>query len=209
MQAPIFPKITNWLRVLTWKLVTEVLVSSLATLVAMAIYSDLHKPLPSVPPGNGQQSLVAEGSAEGETVDSTDDFVERIALSHIRGPKTPSKAPSEEVMAAKGEISNVSTAPLSPRPPAVQRHERLASGKSHVAASVPKALPPVKPPLAAAEPAAASAPITPAKAEPLPPLEFGMHLVNNLGTMIAASETHVVEGVASVGNTLTSLVKKL
>ena len=30
MQAPIFLKITNWLQILTWKLVTEVLVSSLA-----------------------------------------------------------------------------------------------------------------------------------------------------------------------------------
>ena len=76
-----------------------------------------------------------------------------------------------------------------------------------MAASTPKTLPPLQQqPVAAIEPAAVTAP---EKAEPLPPLDYGMHLVTNLGTIIAASETRVVEGMATVGDTLTSIVKKL
>ena len=48
------------------------------------------------------------------------------------------------------------------------------------------------------------------KAEPLPPLQYGMRLVvNNLGNIVSASETRIVASVASVGDTLTSLGKKL
>jgi hypothetical protein len=36
-----------------------------------------------------------------------------------------------------------------------------------------------------------------------------MHLVADLGNIISVSETRVVESVASVGDALTSLVKKL
>jgi hypothetical protein len=75
-----------------------------------------------------------------------------------------------------------------------------------VAASVPKVLPPAQEPLATIEPAVASAPV---KAEPLPPLQYRMRLVANLGGMISTSETRVVESVASMGDGLTSLAKKL
>src|SRR5476651_640100 len=80
------------------------------------------------------------------------------------------------------------------------------SSKVHVAASVPKVPPPVQPPLVTVEPAAVSAPVA---AEPPPPLQYGMRLVAGLGNIISVSQTRVVQSMASVGDTLTSLVKKL
>jgi hypothetical protein len=75
-------------------------------------------------------------------------------------------------------------------------------------------------PLATIVPASTGAPViaepqppivaaTPVKAEPLPPIKYGMRLVSGIGTFIFVSQTRVAEGMASVGDTLTSLVKKL
>ena len=44
MQVPISLKVRKWLHALTRKFVTEILVSSLATLLVMALFPNLTKP---------------------------------------------------------------------------------------------------------------------------------------------------------------------
>jgi hypothetical protein len=216
VQVPIyFTMIRNGLHVLTRKLVTEVLFSSLATLLTMAILSNMTKPLLLFAQDSGRLASSEGGLAGGETKDVLGDFMQRAALAHVVGLKTPAAAASQATIVAASEPAAAAVIPLPPAPPrpaAAPRHDRPSSSKMHVAASIPKVLPPapapepMQPPPATVEPAAV--PVA-AKAEPLPPIQYGMRLVANLGNIITASETRVVEGVASVGDTLNSLVKKL
>jgi hypothetical protein len=50
---------------------------------------------------------------------------------------------------------------------------------------------------------------TPVTAERFNPLQYGTRLVASLGDIVSASDKRVVEGLGSVGDALTSLVKKL
>ena len=213
MQAPnSLMTIRNRLHALTRKLVTEVLFSSLATLLTMAILSHvtmLAPPLARVGEQLPSQLPSPAGEASGrDTSEATADFMQRIALSHVASLRAPRAAESQAAaVVAASEPAPAATVPLPLRPPAAPRHDRPSSSKTHVAASTPKTLPPPQQqPVAAMEPPAVTAP---EKADPLPPLDYGMHLVTNLGTIIAASETRVGEGMATVGDTLTSIVKKL
>jgi hypothetical protein len=72
-------------------------------------------------------------------------------------------------------------------------------------ADIPRVLQ-LQPPLPAIEPAAASAS---AEGKPFLPLRYGMRLATNLGNIISASDTIVVAIVASMGDALTSVAKKL
>jgi hypothetical protein len=196
--------IRNGLHALTRKLVTDVLFSSLVTLLTMAILSNVTKP---ILPFARQSPTVGKLAGEA-TGDVLADFMQRVALSHVIGLKAPVAATSQATLVAVSEPTTAAVIPLPPRPPIAPRHDRLSSSKVHVAANAPKIPPPAPapPPIPTVEPAVASAPV---KAEPLPPLQYGMRLVTNLGTIITASETCVVESVASMGDTLNSLVKKL
>jgi hypothetical protein len=209
MQVPFFPMILKGLHALTWKFVTEVLVSSLATLLVMAIFSHVTKPASPVARDDGRLTSFEGKPAAAETSETVDDFMQRVALSHVASLKAPA---SQTASVAASESTAEASTPLPPRPPTALRHDRPSASKVHVAASVPKVLPPVPSPLATIEPppvvVAASAPV-PVKAEPLPPLQYGMRLVSNVGTIISVSQTRVVESVASLGDTLNSLAKKL
>lgn len=211
MQVPISPMILRGLHALTWKFATEVLVSSLATLLVMAVFSHVTKPASPMARDDGRLTSLEGRPAAGKTSESSetaDDFVERVALSHIASLKAPASQTAIVAVAAS-EPAAEAGAPLPPRLPATLRHDRPSASKVHVAASVPKVLPPpppatIEPPIAVAAPA----PVL-VKAEPLPPLQYGMRLVSNIGTIISVSQTRVVQSVASVGDTLTSLAKKL
>jgi hypothetical protein len=198
--------IRNGLHALTRKLVTEVLFSSLVTLLTMAILSNVTKPILPFARDDGRQSPSVGKLAGEATGDVLADFMQRVALSHVTGLKAPVAATSQATLVAVSEPTTAAVIPLPPRPPTAPRHDRPSPGKVHVAANAPKIPPPAPPLIATVEPAVASAPV---KAEPLPPLQYGMRLVTNLGTIITASETCVVESVASMGDTLNSLVKKL
>jgi hypothetical protein len=212
MQVPVSLKIRDGLHALTRKFVTEILVSSLTTVLVMALFPNMTKPA-SLFARNDERLASVQGSPAGETSEALDDFMERVALSHISGLKTPPVAASQESIVAVSKPTTDTGTPLPPLAAAAPRHERASSSKLHVAANVLKVLPPVQPPVATIEPPVVSAPVNvvsvPVKAEPLPPLQYGMHLVADLGNIISVSETRVVESVASVGDTLTSLVKKL
>lgn len=222
MQVPISPMILRGLHALTWKLVTEVLISSLAALLVMAVFPHMTKPTPPVAQdgvrltSSEQQPVVGETSESSETVD---DFLQRVALSHVASLKAPASRAASIAASVPKTDEPSSGVPFSTRPAAASRHDRPSASKVHVAASVPKVQPPVTP-LATIVPAATAAPViaepqppivaaTPVKAEPLTPIKYGMRLVSGLGTFISVSQTRVAEGMASVGDTLTSLVKKL
>jgi hypothetical protein len=198
---------------LTRKFVTEILVSSLATLLVMALFPNLTRPAYLFTRDDALLTSPSKSLAAAESSETLDDFMERVALSHISGLKTSPVAASKVATVAVSEPTTDTGTPLPPLAAAAPRHERASSSKLHVAANVLKVLPPVQPPVATIEPPVVSAPVNvasvPVKAEPLPPLRYGMHLVADLGNIISVSQTRVVESVASVGDTLTSLVKKL
>jgi hypothetical protein len=196
--------IRNGLHALTRKF-AEILVSSLATVLVMALFPYTTKPTPPIARDDGRLSSIDGGPAREQTSETLADFMERVALSHVAALRAPPAAASQPANVAS-EPTTAAVVPLPPRPAAAPRRDRPGSSKVHVAASVPKVLPPVQEPLATIEPTVASAPV---KAEPLPPLQYGMRLVANLGGIISASETRVVESVASMGDGLTSLAKKL
>ena len=216
MQAPISQTVRKWIHALTRKFVTEILVSSLATLVVMALFPNLTKPVYLFSQDGAQITSSHKGLAKEDSSTSLDDFLERVALSHISGPKASQQVESQEAIAAVNEPATDMEAPLPPSPAAASRRERTGS-KVRAAANTAKIVP--APQVAMAEPAAGQVPAVlepavapaPVKAEVLlvAPLQYGMHLVSNLGTIISVSQTHVVQSVATVGDTLTSLAKKL
>jgi hypothetical protein len=191
----------------------EVLISSVATLLVMAVFPYLTKTIVPLGRDSAPLSSIDGGPAKGETDEQMADFMERVALSHVVSLKAPpATAARQAAIVAASEPVMATDVPLPPRPAATPRHDRPSSTKVRIAASVPKASAPAQPPLAASEPATVvTVPVNveSGKAEPLPPLEYGMSLVSNLGNIITASETRVFEGVASMGGTLSSLVKKL
>ncbi|WGJ14649.1 hypothetical protein QEV83_18850 [Methylocapsa sp. D3K7] len=201
---------------MTRKFVTEILVSSLATLVVMALFPNLTKPIYLFSQDGAQITSSHKGLAKEDSSSSLDDFLERVALSHISGPKASQQVESQEAIAAVNEPATDMEAPLPPSPAAASRRERTGS-KVRAATNTAKIVP--APQVAMAEPAAGQVPAVlepavapaPVKAEILlvAPLQYGMHLVSNLGTIISVSQTHVVQSVATVGDTLTSLAKKL
>ena len=196
--------IRNGLHALTRKF-AEILVSSLATVLVMALFPYTTKPTPPIARDDGRLSSIDGGPAREQTSEALADFMERVALSHVAALRAPPAAASQPANVAS-EPTTAAVVPLPPRPAAAPRRDRPGSSKVHVAASVPKVLPPAQEQLTTIEPAVASAPV---KAELLPPVQYAMGLVANLGGMISTSETRVVESVASMGDGLTSLAKKL
>jgi cytoskeletal protein RodZ len=216
MQAPVSQTVRKWIHALTRKFVTEIFVSSLATLVVMALFPNLTKPIYLFSQDGAQITSSHKALAEQDTNTSLDDFLERVALSHISGPKASQEVESQEAIAAVSEPTTDMEAPLSPLPSARPRHERTSS-KVHAAANAAKnvpapqvamADPPAGQVSAVIEPAAAAAPVK-AEVSLVAPLQYGMHLVSDLGTIISVSQTRVVQSVTTVGDTLTSLAKKL
>jgi hypothetical protein len=199
VQVPVSPMFRDGLHVVTKKL-AEIFVSSVAAFLSAVIFAppvalDNEQP-PSV------QAALAGGevsaTAGAETNESLAEFVEHVALAHVASLRAPPAAAS--VTASMSPVA--AGAPVPPRSAAALRPSRPGAAKARVAASALKSLPPAQPPLPTVEPAAVTA-------EPLPPFQLGMHLVSKLGTIISVSQTSLTEGVASVGDTLTLLVKKL
>jgi hypothetical protein len=142
VQVPISLMIRNGLHTMTRKLLTEVLVSSLATLLGMAIFSNVTKPAPPFAQDDRRLSSFDGGPAGGEKSKAIADFMQRVALSHVASLRAPPAATSEATIVATSEPTTAAVVPLPPpRPAAAPRHDRPSSIKVHVAASVPKVLP--------------------------------------------------------------------
>ena len=219
MRAPLIQMFIKGFQTLVSKLIGEVLVSSLATLLVMIVFSHMSRPTPTLATAKDETRLLAETSTLPQTAEAgetTDDFLQRVALSHVASlhsqPRPSSDGGANETAAETG---------VAPHPVSEPKRERTGIGKNHLAANLPKILPPVKPtetaaipptaPEPQAEPSmpATSAAAPPAKEATNAPLAFGMDLVNQIGTILSDSKTQVFETVASAGNSLTSLAKKL
>ncbi|HET6376744.1 MAG TPA: hypothetical protein VFG05_00315 [Methylocella sp.] len=158
-------------------------------------------PLPPIETVPADDPAAADGS--GGSVDAIPEFIERVALSHVASLKTP---PANSGPGARFALSGAPEALASPHGAA--KLVRLSASKLRAAAA-PTVQPPGRPAGLANGQDAVQRPSDDTQMEPLPPVQFGMRLVKNLGSLISASQTRVAEGVASVSSTLTSLVKKL
>jgi hypothetical protein len=204
----IYPIIGRGLNSVTRKLATEIFVSSLATLLVMALFSNVMK---ATPPSPGAAERAAASN------EKTADFMEQVALSHVAGLKPP---PSSQSSAAVEEAvpSPVAANPptlMAPSPAVAAHRSQVARAAAIHAANIPYALPPRRT-LPVAVAVALAPAIIPQKVKShsvvdygLRPLRFGMHLVSNAVDFVPASGARVVQGAASVGGAITSFVKKL
>ena len=203
---PIYQMIRNGMHALLGNLVPQVIISTVATLTTLLVTSIFPLVTNFAPPLASDDASVPSihrGPAGADTGEPVADFMERVALSHVAAP--PVEANQADIVAVN-EATNAPAIPLPPpRPAAAPRHQEPNSGKVHVAGTAPRVLQ-LQPPLPAIEPAAASAS---AEEKPFLPLRYGMRLATNLGNIISASDTIVVAIVASMGDALTSVAKKL
>ena len=220
MQALMYHRIRDGFSALTKKLVPEVLVSILAIVLVIVLFSNVAKgPLVSSQADRTGFDRHIAATSNQKTVD----FMERVALSHVGEPKSSTaaavaSAPKVVSADAKAEPAAAVAAPAAlPHPPrlaSAPAREKPHTAATHVAASVPAVLPPPRPPFAAPEPVpvVAESPVVVPEAqkpEPLRPLRYGVHLVTQIVDFVPASGTRVFEGMASIGGALASFAKKL
>ena len=183
----------------TQKMLAGVLVASVSFVVIVAASHQM-KPAPAVAPVAARLTLAEGEQAPDEGSNATADFLERVALSHL---STPKAAGAGETGAATSQLAGDLAVPPPPRRrAATQTH----GGKERVAAN---AAPPSsqKDPSATPQPGFAGDP-APDVAERPNALQYGMKLIGGVGDFVVASDKRVVEGMASVGDALTSFVKK-
>lgn len=227
MKSPMLLTFHLKARALRRKLATDVIVSCLATMLAIALFSNLAT-LRRVPELDGRKlAPKAETLAAREPRESPDDFLERVARSHVASLKAPPEIETTTAGAASAAVSPP------PRQSAARRTERLHSNKARPAVAAAEAPPPVQPPLVPPAPArpidVAAAPTeadwlhplksgmrlvaaaAPTELDWLHPLQSGMQsgmrLVAGLDRVVAASKARIAEGVSSVGGMLASLGK--
>jgi hypothetical protein len=210
VQMPIYQMIRNGMHALLGNLVPQVIISTVATLTTPLVTSIFPLVTHSAPPlalDDASVPSIHRGPAGADTGEPVADFMERVALSHVAALREPPVEANQADIVAVNEATNAPAVPLPPpRPAAAPRHQEPNSGKVHVAGTAPRVLQLQQPPLPAIEPAAASAS---AEEKPFLPLRYGMRLATNLGNIISASDTIVVAIVASMGDALTSVAKKL
>jgi hypothetical protein len=183
----------------TQKMLAGVLVASLAFIVVVVLISRPKKTAPAAAAVASRLTLAEAEATPDEASNATADFLERIALSHLATPKAGAAG---ETGAATGEVSGDSTVPA---PPKRRAATQTRTGKERVAANAPAGAP--KDP-ASPQPALAAGEPAPDIAEHPNALQYGMKLVGNVGDFVVASDKRVIEGMASVGDALTSFVKK-
>lgn len=188
------------------------LLTGAAALLTMAVLAYVtipaapvaQSPAPLPPIETAPADNPVEADVSGGPADAIPEFIERVALSHVASLKTP---PAHSNTGSGIALSGAPEALASPHTAA--KPVRQNGLKLRVAAA-PLAPPPGRPAgPASGQDAVQGPPSDAAQTEPLPPVQFGMRLVKNLGSILSASQTRVAEGVASVSSTLTSLVKKL
>ena len=182
MRAPISLMLRNGLHAVTQKLVAEVLISSLSTLLVMMLVSHLTRPTPALarsnrtsPPPRARAPRPAEWMMRPP-----------ISLSASRSPMSPRRGTSRPP--TRGDEWRVKRALL----PAPRSASAAPSRRSKDRVAVAGAQ---KVPSTPAEPQPASTP-APAAADWMNPLQYGSRLFTNVGDFVSASDKRVVEGVA-------------
>ncbi|ACK50816.1 hypothetical protein Msil_1871 [Methylocella silvestris BL2] len=235
MPTPIPVMLRKGLHAVTQKLVAEVLVSVFSTLLVMMLVSHLTKPAPDFAAVDLRVAAVP-ALAPNESGDATADFLERVALSHIVAPRAAAlEAAAEPAAGATGaaaplpprrraallDHSQAGKDRVAANVQASAPINAQANIQSNAPGNVPQAL-------AAHTPAAASAPsdwidsLNPLKysvglvsgigafvsASHQRAIDGGGWLVSGIGEFVSASDKRLVEGMASVGDSVTALVKK-
>lgn len=115
MEVPIPLIIRNGLLTLTRKF-AEILVSSLATVLVMALFPYATKPIPPFARDDGRLSSIDGGPAREQTSEALADFMERVALSHVAALRASPAAASQPANVAMSEPTTAAAVPLPPRP---------------------------------------------------------------------------------------------
>ncbi|HXW70336.1 MAG TPA: hypothetical protein VEK34_02660 [Methylocella sp.] len=179
------------------RLAADIIVSSMATLIATMILSGVVK-RPMVPAlALSKATQPVSPTALGENSDDAlAAFMERVALSHMSPKALAGVEDRANTIAAAPPPVAVSAPP--PRQGPALKHERIAAKVQPASTKAASAPPPMPPENGTPEPSAAA----PAAPEPLPPLQYGIRLVTDM-------KTRVAESVVSVGDTLSHFVGKL
>jgi hypothetical protein len=157
---------------------------------------------PRLAPSGGADtanSTFVQNRDRGETDETTEAFLERVASAHVATLSTT-------VGAAPGDTNELAPAQATsaPRSATALRHGAVRLGKAAVVAS---AAPSSQAPSPADQTRTAGAP-APFKIDWLAPLHYGIQLASDTGKFVAASNARVMGAIASAGDTLTSFGKK-
>ena len=208
---PISQMIFDTMQALVRKLIPQVIISTVATVLVSTILPAVWNSAPSVTPDsalprapNGESTYNYGELAILDAREPLADFLERVALTHVAALKEPAAAAKQAASSEAEEAKSATTAHLPPPRRSAMSRKEPASGKPHLADSA--ATTPPAPPLPPTVPVVAS---EPAEKKPFLPLEYGMRLATNLGDIVSASNSFVVAIAASMGDALTSVAKKL
>jgi hypothetical protein len=182
-------------RALTPRLAAGLVMSCLAAALAVAMLAGGRAPAPAAQ--DRASSTPVDRPAARAPGESSADFLERIALSHVASLKAP---PEAEATAAE---------PAAPAPrPAARRNDRAHAAKARIAAAGAEAQPSAAQPVDPAAPERSKgAAEAPAEIDWMHPIQSGMRLIAGLDHVVAASKARIAEGVASVTGVLASLGK--
>jgi len=190
----------------------EVLIASLATLLVTALWSNLTKPATPVAHADGGRPLVEEKLAADDSRERLDDFMERIALSHVAALKGTPPTRDNQALVATAEPPGFANPALASRPAAAKLHGRprvdkapLASADQAPLAGDTKVLPAAPAPLPAIDPVVASAS---SGVDWLNPVQYSARLAGAAGAAGEMVVARTFESLAYVGGALTSFGKK-
>jgi hypothetical protein len=200
---PVFQMIRDGIHTVLLKLLAQILISGLATLVVTAIAPIASRPAPHFAPESTPAPSLDGEYARTERGEPLADFLERVALTHVAALREQPPVVKQPGSAAARSNKSTAAVPLPPaRPPAAPRHEEPGSDEMRISHAAQKDLP-LQPPLIATPPAP-----EPAEAKPFVPSQYGT-VAKNVGDFVSASNMVIVSMAASIGDALTSLVKKL
>jgi hypothetical protein len=209
---PISQMILDMMQALVRKLIPQVIISTVATVLVSTILPAVWNTAPSVTPDsarprapNGESTYNNGELAILDAREPLTDFLERVALTHVVALKEPAAAAKRTASSAAEEPKSATTVHLPPPRRSAMPRKEPGSGKPHMAHSAAKTLP-APPPLPPTVPAVAS---EPAEKKPFLPLEYGMRFATNLEDIVSASNSFVVAIAASMGDALTTVAKKL
>jgi len=209
---PTSQMILDMMQALVRKLIPQVIISTLATVLVSTILPAVTNTAPSVTSDSprllGPNGESTYNYGELATLDARQplaDFLERVALTHVAALKEPAAAAKQTASSAAEEPQGATSLHLPASRRSATPRQELGSSKTHLARIAAKTLPP-QPPNPPIVPTVAS---EPPEEKPFLPLQYGMRLATNLQNIISASNSLVVSSAASMGDALTSVAKKL
>jgi len=182
----------------------EILVSSVAMTLVAALYSNGPKWGTVSPLEEKPKLFVDEGSAARESEERISEFMQRVALAHVGKPQFSAPVEKQESLVEKAELKAPAVAPRSHRLSNASKLERPRGDNTSAASTAPKPLS-EQAPIVAGEAAGAAGP---AQSKESQPTNYGTRLIASFTNTVLAQNQRVIDGVTSMANAVTSLVKK-